>query len=175
MGTLEPAAAPMVQLAITLGRTVDLIDRQYYNQSMGNLALQIHRHIESLQILHVEIEQLYEAVGIKTSEAREKLMAYRVFKQQAENTLDTVSENYEQALNLFQQSDALFEKLKEIKAEHIVLSEAAVKRAEPESIVKLQQVRKQLRVLYKKIKKLRGEGLPSDCGHTFKSIESTSK
>ena len=130
---------------------------------MGNLALQVHRHIESLQILHVEIEQLYEAVGIKTTEAREKLLAYRALKQQAENALDTVSEDYEQALNLFQQSDVLFEKLKEIRAEHIALSEAAVKRAEPESIVKLQQARKQLRGLYGEIEKLKAEGLPAAC------------
>ena len=130
---------------------------------MGNLALQVHWHIESLQILHVEIEQLYEAVGIKTTEAREKLLAYRALKQQAENALDTVSEDYEQALNLFQQSDVLFEKLKEIRAEHIALSEAAVKRAEPESIVKLQQARKQLRGLYGEIEKLKAEGLPAAC------------
>ena len=138
---------------------------------MGNLALQVHRHIESLQILHVEIEQLYEAVGIKTTEAREKLLAYRELKQQAENALDTVSEDYEQARNLFQQSDALFEKLKEIKAEHIALSETAIKRAEPESIVKLRRARKQLRGLHGEIEKLRAEGLPSACGHTFKSVE----
>ena len=142
---------------------------------MGNLALQVHRHIESLQILHIEIEQLYEAVGIKTTEAKEKLLAYRVLKQKTEDALDTVSEDYQQALNLFQQSDALFEELKEIKAEHIALSEAAVKQAEPGSIVKLQQARKLFRGLYGEIKKLRAEGLPSACGHTFKSIESISK
>ena len=142
---------------------------------MSNLVLQIHRHIESLQILHVEIEQLYEAVGIKTAEAKEKLLAYRALKQQTENALDTVSEDYEQALNLFQQSDALFEKLKDIKAEHIAISEAAVKRAEPESIVKLQHARKQLRVLHGEIEKLRTEGLPSDCGLNFKSVEHISK
>lgn len=142
---------------------------------MGNLALQVHRHIENLQTLHVEIEQLYEAVGIKTTEAKEKLLAYRALKQKAENALDIVSEDYGQALNLFQQSDALFEKLKEIKAEHIVLSKAAVKRAEPSSVVKLQQARKQLRALHGQIKKLRAEGLQSDCGHTFKSIERISK
>ena len=142
---------------------------------MGNLVLQVHRHIESLQILHVEIEQLYEAVGIKTTEAREKLLAYRALKQQTENALDTVSEDYEQALNLFQQSDALFEKLKEIKAEHIVLSEAAVKRAEPGSVAKLRQARKQLRVLHGEIEKLKAEGLPSNCSLNFKSIEHTSK
>ena len=138
---------------------------------MGNLSLQIHRHIEGLQILHVEVEQLYEAVGIKTTEAREKLLAYRALKQQAETALDTVSDDYEQALSLFRQSDALLEKLKEIKAEHIALSEAAVKRAEPESIVKLQQAREQLRGLYGEVEKLREEGLPSACGHTFKSVE----
>jgi len=131
---------------------------------MSNLALQIRRHIEILQIQHIEIEQLYEAVGIKTTEVREKLLVYQSLKQQAESVLDTISEDYKQALNLFQQSDALFEKLKEIKAEHIALSEAAVKRAEPKLIVKLQQARKQLRGLYGEIKKLRAEGLPSDCG-----------
>ena len=138
---------------------------------MGNLVLQIHRHIESLQLLQVEIEQLYEAVEIKTTEAKEKLLAYQTLKQKAEDALDIVSGDYKSAVNLFQQSDALFEKLKEIKTEHIALSKAVVKRAEPSSIVKLQQARKQLRKLYREVEKLRAEGLPSACGHTFKSVE----
>lgn len=130
---------------------------------MGNLILQIHRHIENLQILHVEIEQLYEAVEIKTTEAKEKLLAYRELKQQTENALDIVSENYEEARSLFKQSDTLFEELKEIKTEHILLSEVAIKRAEPGSIVKLQQARKRLRVLHKEIEKLRAEDLTVAC------------
>ncbi len=139
---------------------------------MDNLALQVHRHIDSLQFLHIEIEQLHEEVGIKTTEAREKLLAYRALKQQAETALDTVSEDYEQALSLFRQSDALFEKLKEIKAEHIALSEAAVKRAEPESLVKLQQAREQLRGLHREIEQLKAEGLPAEkeAVHTARAV-----
>lgn len=138
---------------------------------MDNLVIQVHRHIENLKFLQVEIEQLYEAVGIKTSEAREKLLAYRDLKYQVERALDVVSENYKQALDLFQQSDTLLKKLKEIKVEHVMLSEAAVKRAEPESIVKLQQARKQLRILHGEIEKLKTEGLPS----TSQQFENQSK
>lgn len=133
---------------------------------MGNLALQVHRHIESLQFLHFGIKQLHEEVETKTTEAREKLLVYRELKQQAETVLDTVSENYDQARDLFRQADDLLEKLKEIKAEHVALSEAAVKRAEPESLVKLQQARKQLRGIYSEITKLKAESLPAVCGHT---------
>lgn len=133
---------------------------------MDNLAIQICRHIRNLEFLHVEIVQVYEVVGIKTTEAREKLLAYRAYKQQAENALDIASEEFEQARNLFRQADNLLEKLKEIKAEHVALSEAAVKRAEPESIVKLKQARQQFREIYREIAKLKAEGLPAVCGHT---------
>jgi len=102
--------------------------------------LQIHRHTESLEGLRAEIDSLYEAVETQTAEAREKLLTYRKLKTRTESALDKAAAEYERARSLFGQAEALFEKLREIKTEHVKLSEIAIKRraAEPESIVKLQ-------------------------------------
>ena len=122
----------------------------------------IHRHIEALVRLQAEIDSLYEAVETQTAAAREKLLTYRKLKTPTESALDNAAGEYEQALSLFGQADALFEKLQEIKAEHVRLSEIAVKRAEPESVVKLQAVREQFKKVYSEIEKLRAEVLPAE-------------
>ena len=98
---------------------------------MANLALQIHRHTESLEGFQAEIDNVYAAVEMKTAEARNKLLSYRKLKAQTESALDNAAAEYELALDLFGQADALLEKLREIKDEHVRLSEIAIKEAEP--------------------------------------------
>ena len=98
---------------------------------MENLSLQIHRHTESLEGFQAEIDSLYEAVETQTAAAREKLLTYRKLKTPTESALDNAAAEYELALDLFGQADALLEKLREIKDEHVRLSEIAIKEAEP--------------------------------------------
>ncbi len=124
--------------------------------------MRIVRHTEALQGLQVEIEQLYEAVEAKTAEAREKLLTYRKLKARTESALEDVAAGYEQAVSLFGQADTLFETLKEIRNEHFELSEIAVKRADPEAVLRLRQAREQLRKLYDEIQRLKAEALPAE-------------
>jgi len=136
---------------------------------MKNLNLAIQRHIESLDVLQIEVEQLQEGIETKTGEARQKLLTYQTFKQQTENALENAAEKYDQAISLFRQSDALFESLEKLKVEHIALSKDVMGEAETEpagrvaeQIGKLKKGRLHLKKLYAEIQKLRAEALPAD-------------
>jgi len=133
---------------------------------MANLSLEIHRHTQALEGLRAEVDGLYEAVEIQTAEAREKLLTYRKLKMRTESALDKAAAEYERARSLFGQAEALFEKLREIKDEHVRLSALAVKQADPESIVKLQAARRQGKELYSEIEKLLADALPAELAET---------
>jgi hypothetical protein len=97
------------------------------------------------------------------------LLIYQALKHRAENALDKVSEDYEQALTLFRQSGALLEKLQKLKVEHTTLSKGVIGQTEIEpadrvkgQIEKLKQARVHLKKLYGAIQKLKGENVPAE-------------
>lgn len=124
--------------------------------------MRIVRHAAALEALQAEIDGLSAQVETKTAQAGEKLLRYRALKEQAECALEDVASEYEQALSLFGQADELMVKLAEIKAEHVSLSELAVKRADAESVLKLREARAQLGKLYEEIEQLKAESLPAE-------------
>jgi chromosome segregation ATPase len=124
---------------------------------MKSLSITIRRHTEALAALRAQIDSISESVETKTAEAREKLLTYRTLKQQTENALDDVAAEYEQAQHLYRQADELLDKMKELRTEHVSLCRLAVKQAEPELVMKLQQAREQLKKLYEQIQRLRAE------------------
>lgn len=117
---------------------------------------------QALEALQAEIDGLSEAVETKTGEDREKLLIYRMLKKQTECVLDDAGEDYQQALDLFRQGDILFQKLSQLKVDHVKLSEIAMKLADPEAVVRLQKARSQLQKLYIEIERLRAKALPTE-------------
>jgi FtsZ-binding cell division protein ZapB len=145
--------------------------------NMRNLTLRIQQHIEALDVLQIEIEQLQEGIEMKTAEAARRLRIYQVFKRQADRTLESASENYEQALSLFPEGDVLFQKLRKLKVEHIALSKDVMGEAETEpagrlaeQIFNLKRARGHLKKLYGEIQKLRAETLPTEPVNTLSTV-----
>ena len=126
------------------------------------MILSIRRHDDALAALQAEIDSLSDEIDTKTAAARNQLLIYRELKQQTENALDEVSSEYYQAQTLFQQGDALFDKLLDIKAEHVRLSKLAVKQADIEAVQKLRLTRTRLRTIYEEINKLKAEAVPAE-------------
>jgi exopolyphosphatase/pppGpp-phosphohydrolase len=119
-----------------------------------DLGQAISLHTETLERLQAETDCLVQMVEGITTEARELLVAYQELKQQAESVLDLASDKYENAEQLFCGANLLLKKLSRIRAEHIRLSQLAVRQGDESGIMGLRDTRRTLVKLYEEIQLL---------------------
>ena len=134
-----------------------------------DLGQAIRQHTKELQELQTQIDNVDRAVETETNKARKTLKVYRQRKIESFKLLVAAGRQYQRAEAILAGTGKLLTALRGIKAEHVTLSQAAIRRADRAAITEMRHARRQLKKMYEQIRLLQAQSAPAEPFENCKS------